>query len=113
MMRDARAPQTACGLARARVLLHNVERRGVAWLGAFACALAAAAVLICGHAGEAVAQDTSASVSSSGSKSSFKKDPGGPFGKFKRPDTAKPLHLQADQLIYDTSGDRVTARGNV
>ncbi len=113
MMRDARAPQTACGQARARGRLHILERRGVAWLSAFVWALASAAVLIGGHAGDAAAQDTSTTVSSSGNKSSFKKQPGGPFGKFKRPDTAKPLHLQADQLVYDTSGDRVTARGNV
>jgi LPS-assembly protein len=45
--------------------------------------------------------------------SSFPTQPGGPFGKLNRPDTAKPLHLQADQLVYDQSGNRVVARGNV
>ena len=28
-------------------------------------------------------------------------------------DTAQPLYLQGDELIYDSNGDRITARGNV
>ena len=28
-------------------------------------------------------------------------------------DTAQPLYLQGDELIYDSKGDRITARGNV
>ena len=46
--------------------------------------------------------------------SSFGKNPGGIFGKVnKNLDKTKPLNLQGDQLIYDTAGNRVIARGNV
>ncbi len=36
-----------------------------------------------------------------------------PFPKEPQIDRAQPLYLQGDELIYDNSGDRVTARGNV
>ena len=36
------------------------------------------------------------------------------FGPVKKSlDKSQPLYLQGDQLIYDTTGTRVTARGNV
>ena len=36
------------------------------------------------------------------------------FGNVKKKiDSTKPMNLQGDQLIYDTSGNRVIARGNV
>ncbi len=112
MMRDARAPRTSCGHARALERLHHVERRGAVWLRALACIATAIIALVATPAGVGHAQDTSATVATPKS-TSFPKQAGGPFGKFKRPDSAKPLHLQADQLVYDTSGNRVTARGNV
>jgi hypothetical protein len=45
--------------------------------------------------------------------SSFPKQPGGMFGPAPKIDRARPLYLQADQLIYDTKGNRVIAQGNV
>ncbi len=46
--------------------------------------------------------------------SSFPKTPGGPLGGPLRPiDKSQPLYLQGDELIYDTRGNRVIARGNV
>lgn len=45
--------------------------------------------------------------------SSFPKTPGGMFGGKPKLDKTQPLHLQGDQLIYDTKGNRVIARGNV
>lgn len=45
--------------------------------------------------------------------SSFPKTPGGMFGPKPKLDKTQPLHLQGDQLIYDTNGNRVIARGNV
>lgn len=46
--------------------------------------------------------------------SSFGTQPGGMFGPVKKNlDKSQPLYLQGDQLIYDTSGSKVTARGNV
>lgn len=106
-------------------LMHRTYREGALQTGRYlrkgtlalaAGALALAVTLPClpgSHTGAARAQDTSG-VGTTGPKStSFPKQPGGVFGKVKRPDTAKPLHLQADQLIYDQSGNRVVARGNV
>lgn len=43
----------------------------------------------------------------------FPKTPGGMFGAKPKLDKTQPLHLQGDQLIYDTKGNRVVARGNV
>lgn len=43
----------------------------------------------------------------------FPKTPGGMFGAKPKLDKTQPLHLQGDQLIYDTKGNKVIARGNV
>lgn len=43
----------------------------------------------------------------------FPKTPGGMFGPKPKLDKTQPLHLQGDQLIYDTKGNKVIARGNV
>jgi len=48
-----------------------------------------------------------------GEKSAFPKQPGGIFGKPQKIDKTLPLYLQGDELIYDTKGNRVIARGNV
>ncbi len=45
--------------------------------------------------------------------SAFPKTPGGMFGGKPKLDKTQPLHLQGDQLIYDTKGNKVIARGNV
>jgi len=77
-------------------------------------ALVAAASLLAACLGgtPGSAQDRSGSAGNTSAKA-FPTQPGGPFGAVKRPDTNKPLHLQGDQLVYDTSGNRVIARGNV
>lgn len=46
-------------------------------------------------------------------KSAFPETPGGVFGTTPKIDTALPLHLQADELVYDNAGSKVIARGNV
>lgn len=45
--------------------------------------------------------------------SSFSKTKGGLLGPIKKIDKTQPLYLQGDELIYDSKGNRVTARGNV
>lgn len=45
--------------------------------------------------------------------SAFPKQPGGIFGPKQKFDKTLPLYLQGDELIYDTKGNRVIARGNV
>lgn len=47
------------------------------------------------------------------SASSFPKPKGGIFGPQQKLDKTQPLYLQGDELIYDTKGNSVTARGNV
>jgi LPS-assembly protein len=54
-----------------------------------------------------------ASAASKSQPSAFPKTPGGVFGAAPKLDKALPLYLQGDQLIYDTKGNRVIARGNV
>ncbi len=108
MMRRTRTPQEGCGLSR-----ETGKRRKAAWLArAFCCACLLAAGLA-GHTSPVLAQDPSL-PQGGGPASSFPKQPGGMTGKVNtKLDAAKPMNLQGDQLIYDTSGNRITARGNV
>jgi LPS-assembly protein len=46
-------------------------------------------------------------------KSAFPKPKDGIFGKTQKFDGGLPLHLQADELVYDAEGSKVIARGNV
>lgn len=46
-------------------------------------------------------------------QSAFPKTKDGIFGKPQKLDKTLPLYLQGDELVYDTKGNRVIARGNV
>ncbi|MBA4131902.1 MAG: LPS-assembly protein LptD [Hyphomicrobium sp.] len=46
-------------------------------------------------------------------KSAFAKPKNGIFGKTQKFDGGLPLHLQADELVYDSEGSKVIAKGNV
>jgi LPS-assembly protein len=46
-------------------------------------------------------------------KSAFPKPKDGVFGKTQKFDGGLPLHLQADELVYDSEGSKVIAKGNV
>ena len=59
------------------------------------------------------AQDPSTKTQNLSGTSSFPKQPGGLFGTQPRINNAAPLYLQGDDLIYDTRGRRIVARGNV
>ncbi len=88
------------------------KRRGFPGLPLHALLAAFVALLAC--AGSALAQDPSAKgPGSSGKASSFPKSPSGPLGSRPKVDTAQPLYLQGDELIYDTKRNSVVARGNV
>lgn len=43
----------------------------------------------------------------------FQPVPGGPLGPQPKINSAAPLYLQGDELIYDTKGSKIIARGNV
>jgi LPS-assembly protein len=78
------------------------------------CAVLVALLAVSATATPAFAQDPSSQVGSAeASASAFGKSPGGMFGGVPKIDKSIPLYLQGDQLIYDTKGNRVIARGNV
>ena len=118
MMRKARTPHEGCGLSR-----EGSWRRKVA---GFARALLRAAVLlllVSAAAGIAQAKDPSVAGDDPFAPKKNKKPPSS-FGKGNAPsnifgkvdtklDHTQPMRLQGDQLIYDKSGNRVIARGNV
>ena len=107
-MRRARTPQTACGSSRQTRDLVRGTMAGVVRTIAIAAALA---VIV---ASGASAQDPSALSPGTAKSSSFPRQKGGiTGGPLQKIDKAQPLHLQGDELIYDTKGSRVTARGNV
>ena len=115
MMRLTRTPQEGCGTSREKSLHLKMKRAARAL--ACACAMLLPALLF--GASSASAQDPSTKVHGSGSSSgsatnSFVNPPGGLFGKVNTNlDHSKPMNLQGDQLVYDTAGNRVIARGNV
>jgi LPS-assembly protein len=77
-------------------------------LAAFALALTASL-----HATPAVAQSVNVKSEFSNKKSAFPKPKDGIFGKTQKFDGGLPLHLQADELVYDSDNSRVIAKGNV
>ncbi|MGL4396645.1 MAG: LPS-assembly protein LptD [Hyphomicrobium sp.] len=111
-MRKARTPQEGCGRSRGQAGRHLAARHAGICARAFLILITAALSMFAVNA-PAVAQDPSIK-NKSGPVSSFPKTPGGMFGKVNKSlDGSKPLDLQGDQLIYDTAGNRVIARGNV
>jgi LPS-assembly protein len=108
-MRRARTPHGSCGGAPVCGRRHDGLRSAVALI------LLSGLVVSIALVPEPVKaqQDPSLRLPSMRSTSSFPKQPGGIFGPSPKIDRAQPLYLQADQLIYDTKGDRVIAQGNV
>ena len=112
MMRRTRTPLNACGTSREGGWWQSAA--GHAFVLTRAMSFVVALLLVFFPAiVPANAQDPS--IANTGGKiSSFAKEPGGMIGKInKTVDKASPLNLQGDQLIYDTAGNRVIARGNV
>ncbi len=111
-MRSTQHPQMNCGGNRARHIAPNRANVWRARIAALLCPLVFAIFTLTNHE-SAFAQDPSAiNKGKRGGATSFPKPRGGilPSTKF---DKSKPLFLQGDELIYDSSGDSVTARGNV
>ncbi len=110
MMREARPPHPVRGSQGARC--HCCPAAMMRWCSAIAlmlCLLAPIAFL----APPAVAQDPSI-VSPLPNTSSFPRPQGGILGgPAQKIDRSKPLYLQGDELIYDTKGNKIRARGNV
>jgi LPS-assembly protein len=109
VMRRAPTPHLRCGGA-------PVSGRRYDWLRAVralvVCALAASLLALISP--PAAAQDPSLRIGTpSTTTKAFPKPKGGIFGPRPRIDSAAPLYMQADQLIYDTQNNRVIAQGNV
>ena len=103
MVRHARIPQISCGR-------QSCDKQRASGVRGFSFAFKAvvrgvmvAAALSC--AGAAFAQSRPAS--------SFPKTPAPKFTSPSQLDRKQPLLLNGDELIYDTTGNRVTAKGNV
>ena len=102
MVRDAQIPQEGCGTGRAG----GDRKRAMVTVTAFArifIALFAAAVAMLPASAEAQSRQPSL----------FPKTPAPKFTSPSKLDRKQPLLLNGDELTYDTSGNRVTARGNV
>ena len=121
-MRAARTPHFDSGRSRALFPRGNAIGRRMAAALARLFAVPASiipailgCVLLTGAFGSAAhAQDPSSLSMPGRSVSSFPKQQGGILGgPTQKIDRAKPLYLQGDEMIYDTKGNKVRARGNV
>ena len=104
MMRHTRAPQEGCGSSRVTCGRRKAARR---------VRLAVLAVLLAslGASHDAHAQDPSTLAPGVAKSTSFPKQ--SMVGPSRNIDKSQPLYLQGDELIYDTGGNKVIARGNV
>jgi LPS-assembly protein len=103
-MRQTRTPQEGCGTSREKSCHRTMARAARAFACAFVMMFAGAEIVF---AQDVVAKaEKPASAFQGGGKSMF--------GNVKTNlDTTKPMNLQGDQLVYDSAGNKVTARGNV
>ncbi len=104
MMRHTRAPQEGCGSSRV-----TCRRRGAAdWVRFGVLALLLVPLFA---SPDAHAQDPSTLAPGVEKSSSFPKQ--SMVGPSRNIDKSQPLYLQGDELIYDTGGNKVVAKGNV
>ncbi len=110
MTRRAFKPHVMCGLMRPS---HDRQGHGTrsALLRLLAATTLSLATLL--QPAPAAAQDPSVKTQSIGSDRAFTNQAGGMFGAPPKVNAALPLNLQADQLVYDTKGGKIVARGNV
>ena len=99
MVRDAQKPHEGCGKERARSV------RGIARRSSAALAQLCLAALLIVLASEPVFAQRP--------QSSFPRASAPKFSAPNKLDQKQPLLLRGDQLTYDNSGNRVTAKGNV
>jgi LPS-assembly protein len=102
-MRALRQPQATSAWER------STARRLQAALAAFACAL----VVLAGPLTPSALAQRAIPDPPTIATPAFPKSSEGMFGKVKKFDGGLPLHLQADELVYDSEGSRVIAKGNV
>jgi LPS-assembly protein len=103
-MRLTRAPQEGCGTSRV-----TCRRRKAVGRVRLAMLALLSASLFATH--DAYAQDPSTLAPDVQPQSSFPKQ--SLVGPSRNIDKSQPLYLQGDELIYDTGGNKVIAKGNV
>ena len=112
-MRQTRTPQEGCGTSREKSG-HRVMTRAAR---AFACLRALAslsAIILLPVISAAAVSAQESAIKVAEPIKAFGGSSGSMFGNVKKNlDTTKPMNLQGDQLIYDSAGSKVTARGNV
>lgn len=104
MMRLTRAPQEGCGSSRV-----TCQRRKAAGRVRLAVLALLSATLV--TAFDALAQDATTLAPDVQRQSAFPKQ--SLVGPSRNIDKSQPLYLQGDELVYDTGGNKVIARGNV
>ncbi len=121
MRRSTLKSHGVCGAEHARFAVALSQGHGSIETGAVPAAhlrvrgaLLAVLLMLGALAGahDAAAQDPSIR-NQVGNDRFFKPTPGGSFGPTPKINNAAPLYLQGDDLIYDTKGNKVIARGNV
>ncbi len=111
MKREASTAHKMCGLVRGISAAAAAVARSTAVR--FAASAFFALCTLIPTAPDATAQDPSITTGPVGSSRTFRNSPGGMFGAAPKINTANPLYLQGDELVYDTKGNKVVARGNV
>ncbi len=104
MMRLTRTPQEGCGSSR----VTRQRRKAAGRVRMVVLALLTASLA---SAFDAQAQDPSTLAPSVQRQSAFPKQ--SLVGPSRNIDKSQPLYLQGDELVYDTGGNKVIARGNV
>ncbi len=124
MRRSSQIPHIVCGVARTRLSADRFVEPKVASQGGF---LAAFVRVVCGRLFACcVALSVSISVLPDSGRAQdpsirnqvssdrvFNAAPSAAFGPQPKINSAAPLYLQGDDLVYDTKGNKVVARGNV
>ena len=116
MRRNALIPHDVCGLTRPSCVPVRQRDSLAMSIGrilkvSFAVSVLAAATAL--WPGASLAQDPSIRTVPLGSDKTFNNSAASIVGPTPKINTALPLNLQADQLVYDTRGSRIIARGNV
>lgn len=114
MRRRALTPHTGCGLMRSSCVPSRHRER----LFVSAAAGLAKSALVAGFVGffgatVALAQDPSIRTTPLNNDKTFSHSASTIVGPAPKINSALPLNLQADQLVYDTRGSKIIARGNV
>jgi LPS-assembly protein len=107
------APSSAASFKTSAALQTTGSARHSSTWASAAAPIAAVLMMLGVVSAPALAQDPSLRTQGAAANKSFPTVPGGIFGAAPKINSALPLNLQGDQLVYDTKGQKIIARGNV